>query len=153
MRKIILIVIILAILLTGCSIVKESAIETIKELKSSPSSSETVSPTPTVDLSVTFEEIYKAYEENELRADDTYRHNRYQITAEINGMNTGGLKNITGGATLTMLKIIGNKRLFFIAEFEGEQEEVLKTINVGDTITFEGECLGAGDWIDCELVE
>lgn len=101
---------------------------------------------------VEFEEIYKAYKENELRADDTYKNNRYRITAKVNGMATGGLLNLTGGATLTMEKRIGKKIVVFYAEFEKEQEDNLKLINVGDTITFEGMCLGAGSWTDCELI-
>lgn len=105
-----------------------------------------------VDLSVTYDEIYKAYKENELVADDLYQYNRYRITAEINGMSSDGLFNMTGGATLTMEKRVGNTRVFFYAEFEKEQEEALKTIKVGDTITFEGECLSAGMWSDCELI-
>ena len=67
-------------------------------------------------------------------------------------MATGGLKNLTGGATLTMEKKVGKTIVFFYAEFEKEQEDALKTINVGDTITFEGTCLSAGSWSDCELV-
>ena len=101
---------------------------------------------------VEFDEIYRAYKENELRADDTYKNNRYRITAEINGMATGGLFNATGGATLTMKKQVGNTIVFFYAEFEKEQEDNLKQINVGDTITFEGECLSAGSWIECEII-
>lgn len=101
---------------------------------------------------VGFDEIYRTYKENELRADDTYQHNRYRITAKINGMETGGLFNMTGGATLTMEKKVGNTIVFFYAEFEKEQEENLKTVNVGDTITFEGECLSAGSWIECEII-
>lgn len=104
-------------------------------------------------LAVTFDEIYKAYKENELRADDKYQYNRYRITAKINGMSTGGLFNLTGGATLTMEKRVGNTIVFFYAEFEKDQEEALKKVNVGDTITFEGECLNAGSWSDCEIVE
>lgn len=105
-----------------------------------------------IDTSVTYDEIYKAYKENELVADDLYQYNRYRITATINGMSTSGLFNLTGGATLTMEKRVGNTRVFFYAEFEKEQEEALKTIKVGDTITFEGECLSAGTWSDCELI-
>lgn len=105
-----------------------------------------------VDLNVTYDEIYKAYKENELVADDLYQYNRYRITAKINGMTSDGLFNLTGGATLTMEKRVGNTRVFFYAEFEKEQEEALKTIKVGDTITFEGECLSAGTWKDCELI-
>ena len=99
-----------------------------------------------------FEEIYQAYEDNELVADDLYKGRRYEVTATINGMETGGLMNMTGGATLTMEKKIGNTIVVFLAEFERDQEEALKNIKVGDEITFEGTCYSAGSWSDCELV-
>ena len=105
----------------------------------------------TVDLSVTYDDIYLAYEENELVANDLYRYNRYRITAKINGMATGGLLNLTGGATLTMEKRVGNTIVFFYAEFEKEQEEALKQVKVGDTITFDGKCVGKGGFVDCEI--
>lgn len=103
-------------------------------------------------LAVTFEEIYREYKKNEVRANDKYRGNRYRITARVNGMETDGLLNITGGATLTMEYKSGDVWVAFLAEFEKEQEEALKTINVGDLITYEGTCLGVGTWTDCELV-
>lgn len=109
-------------------------------------------PEQVADTSVTFEEIYQAYKENELRADDTYQYNRYRITAVINNIETDGLFNLTGGATLTMEKMVGNTYVFFYAEFEKEQEEALKTVNTGDTITFEGKCLDAGTWTECKLI-
>lgn len=99
-----------------------------------------------------FEEIYQAYKENELVADDLYKGRRYEVTATVNGMETGGLMNMTGGATLTMEKKIGNTIVVFLAEFERDQEETLKNIKVGDEITFEGTCYSAGSWSDCELV-
>ena len=99
-----------------------------------------------------FEEIYKAYNDNELVADDLYKGRRYEITATINGMETGGFMNMTGGATLTMEKKIGNTIVVFLAEFERDQEEDLKNIKVGDEITFEGTCYSAGSWSDCELI-
>lgn len=100
----------------------------------------------------TFEEIYKAYKENELVADDLYKGNLYKVTAEINGMTNDGLANMSGGATLTLEKKVGKTTVFFYAEFEKEQEENLKTVKVGDTITFIGECGSAGYWANCELV-
>lgn len=100
----------------------------------------------------TFDEIYRAYKDNELVADDMYKHNRYRITAKINGMTNDGLFNLTGGATLTLETKVDNTIVFFYAEFEKEQEENLKTVKVGDTITFEGKCLDAGNWSECELV-
>ena len=42
--------------------------------------------------------------------------------------------------------------VFFYAEFEKDQEDALKNVNVGDTITFNGTCLSAGSWTDCELI-
>lgn len=99
-----------------------------------------------------FEEIYQDYKDNELVADDLYKGRRYEVTATINGMETGGLMNMTGGATLTMEKKVGNTIVVFLAEFERDQEEALKNIKVGDEITFEGTCYSAGSWSDCELV-
>mgnify|MGYP000622887392 FL=1 len=100
----------------------------------------------------TFDEIYRAYEDNELVADDMYKHNRYQITAKIDGMTNDGLFNLTGGATLTLETKVDNTIVVFYAEFEKDQEDNLKTVKVGDTITFIGECLSAGSWSDCEMI-
>jgi len=148
-----------------CSRCDYSEIENVGKLSNESESTEAQSqapieeptPQPTQEPestnSVFYDEIYRAYKENELRADDTYKNNRYQITAKINGMETGGLFNLTGGATLTMEVKVDNTIVFFYAEFEEEQEEALKIINVGDTITFEGECLSAGTWVECELLQ
>ena len=116
--------------------------------ESEPQTSEETSAVGTA----TFDEIYQAYNENELVADDLYQYNRYRVTAKINGMTNDGLFNLTGGATLTLETIVDNTIVFFYAEFEKEQEENLKTVKVGDTITFEGKCLDAGNWSECELV-
>ena len=106
----------------------------------------------TVDTSVSFDEVYHEYEDNELRAREKYYENRYRITAKINGMNTTGLLNATGGATLTMETKVDDTIVFFYAEFEKNQEDALKNVNVGDTITFDGTCMSAGSWSDCKLV-
>ncbi len=103
-----------------------------------------------IDTTVTFAEIYREFKQNELNAKDLYNGNRYMITAKVNGMATGGLLNLTGGATLTMELQVDNTVVFFTAEFEKEQEENLKQISVGDTITFIGTCYG-GSFTDCEL--
>lgn len=108
---------------------------------------------PKIEHVVTFDEIYREYESNELRADDEYKNNRYEITATINGIATGGLLNWSGGATLTMETRVDNTIVFFYAEFEKDQEEALKSVDVGDEITFEGECLSAGMWVECKLID
>lgn len=139
-----------------CSRCGYEEIEVLEKLKSTVKPTEpekkSTEPSETLDLSVTYDDIYLAYKENELVANDLYRYNRYRITAKINGMATGGLLNLTGGATLTMETRVGNTIVFFYAEFEKEQEEALKQVKVGDTITFEGECLGRSGFDDCALV-
>ena len=113
-----------------------------------------VPPTQPTEIAevASYDEIYKAYKANELVADDLYKYNRYQITAEVVGIESDGLFNVTGGATLTMQIQVDKTVVFFLAEFEKEQEEDLKKIIVGDTIVFEGTCLSAGSWIDCIIV-
>lgn len=102
---------------------------------------------------VEYEEIYRAYKENELRAKDVYKNNRYRITADVYGIEADSVLNLTGGAILTMLIEIDDDNVFFLAEFDRDQEEALKQINVGDTITFEGKCSTEKYWINCELIK
>lgn len=102
------------------------------------------------DTSVTFADIYREFKRNELNAKDLYNGNRYRITAEINGMSSSGLLNLTGGATLIMDEQVDGTIVFFTAEFDKEQEDALKELSVGDTITFTGTCYG-GNFTDCEI--
>lgn len=111
------------------------------------------SPSSSVDLSVEYADIYRAYKKNELAADDIYKGNRYRITGVIAGIESDGIFNATGGATLTMKVKVDNTIVYFLAEFEKEQEDALKKVAVGDTITFDGKCLDHGNWVDCEIVE
>ena len=137
----------LVAMLVGCIFLVKTGLGFIYDTDDTPK--ETIA----TDLNVTFEEIYKAYKSNELSADDLYKGNRYRITAKINGISTGGLANATGGATLTMELRVGNTVVFFYAEFEKDQEDALKQVAVGDTITFDGTCSSAGNWKDCEIVK
>lgn len=125
-----------------CSLCGIEKVETLPKLTS-----------PSYVEGVDYEEIYRAYQENELRANDVYQYNRYRITAKVTGIESDGLLNLMGGATLTMLIRVDNTYVYFLAEFEKDQEEALKTINVGDTITFEGECVSDELWVECELIK
>lgn len=140
--------IIIVIAIFSCVAILMSPSMESSPAESEPQTSEETSAVGTA----TFDEIYYAYKENELVADDLYQYNRYRVTAKINGMTNDGLFNLTGGATLTLETKVDNTIVFFYAEFEKEQEENLKTVKVGDTITFEGKCLDAGNWSECELV-
>ena len=149
MRVFLMIIALLCGAVIGLAIVLPDAPKDEKPIEEKPKE-ETVTE---VDTSVSFDEIYREYKANELRADEQFQNNRYRITAKVNGMSTGGLLNLTGGATFTMEIKVDNTIVFFYAEFEKEQEEALKEINVGDTITFEGKCLSVGSWTDCEIIK
>ena len=101
---------------------------------------------------VDFGEIYRDFKANELRAIDVYRGNRYRITAKVVDISVNELLNLFGGATLTLETRVDNTIVFIIADFGKDQEDALKTINVGDTITYEGECNTYGYWKNCEMI-
>lgn len=104
---------------------------------------------------ISYEEIYHAYQQNELNADSVYKGNRYQVAARIQKIDSNGvwtLGGLLGGAMLTMEVEVDGETKTFKAEFNKDQEESLKTVNVGDSVTFEGECSGSGLWTECKLV-
>lgn len=106
-----------------------------------------------VNRDVSYEEIYKAFKNNTIVAEDTYNDKYFAVTAKINGMKTGGVfeleKNVT---TLTMETQVDNTIVFFLAKFDEEQRESLKSVSVGDTISFIGKC-NDGTFSECELDE
>jgi hypothetical protein len=108
---------------------------------------------PLADLTVTFDEIYNTYKRNELLADDLYGGNRYRITAIVKDIESDGIFNLTGGATLNLRVEVGDALAVLLAEFEEDQEDALKKIAIGDTVVFEGTCVSAGAWTDCMIVE
>lgn len=99
---------------------------------------------------ISFADIYRAYQKNELRAKKLYGGKRHKITAKINGIKAGRWLGLFGGANLTMETKVDNTIVFFIAEFNKDQENALMRVSVGDTITFVGTCYG-GSFSDCEL--
>lgn len=104
-----------------------------------------------INRDVTFSEIYCAFKENKINAEDAYNDKYFVITAKINGMKTGGFlgleKNVT---TLTMEIQVENTIVFFLAKFDAKQREALKSVAVGDEISFIGKC-DNGNFYDCIL--
>jgi hypothetical protein len=106
---------------------------------------------------VDYDEMYQAYKDNEIVANEQYKGNRYCFSAEINGINEGGgligLFDSDLGAKLTLVRKVGNTIVYIGAEFDKDQLESLKQVKVGDTITIEGECSSAQYWVECKVVE
>ena len=100
-----------------------------------------------------FAECYYSYKENELRADDTYKGNRYSLTVQVRDIQStdDSLLYWDDEVIIEFEVIVDNTHVVGEALFEKEQKDSLKNINVGDTITFIGECQSVGAWINCEL--
>lgn len=102
---------------------------------------------------MSYADIYQAYEENALTAEDIYKGNRYELSGEIVEFETGGVLLDFGKITIYLKIPTGNKNIYFYAEFPRGQREKLKNVRVGDTIRFIGRCRNKIMWVDCELVE
>ena len=105
--------------------------------------------TTTMEPPVTFEEIYLAYKNNELRADEEYGGNRYIITAEVENISEGWW----GYYSVTLSIRAAGRECYLFCTFEKDQREALIEFNEGDQLTFEGTCESWGNWDDCVVVK
>lgn len=101
-----------------------------------------------------FAECYYAYKENKLRADDTYKGNRYRITCTFSSVGDGGLNGLLGSLSVTAYAYANGTQCVLWCTFdEDTQREALSKLNKGDQFTFEGICDSWGNWSDCKIVE
>ena len=115
-----------------------------KPKKSSPSASEQAV------TDIDFNAVYKEYKSNEVRAEETYGNKRYRVTGTVNGLTDSGLANLFGGATVTLVRQVGNTTVYFFASFSKDQKDAIMKINTGDEITFVGE-YSKMSFYSCEL--
>ena len=122
---------------------------TTKAPKTTKATTTKLPETTTTEPPVTFEEIYLAYKNNELRADEEYEGNRYQITAEVESVSEGWWGNYS--VTLTIRA--AGRRCYLFCTFDSDQRDALIVLNEGDQITFEGTCESWGVWDDCIVIK
>lgn len=115
-----------------------------KSKKSSSSTSEQAVTT------IDFNAVYKEYKSNEVRAEETYGDKRYRVTGTVNALTDGGLANLFGGTTVTLVRQVGNTTVYFFASFSKDQKDAIMKINTGDEITFVGE-YSKMSFYSCEL--
>lgn len=99
---------------------------------------------------IDFNAVYKEYKSNEVRAEETYGNKRYRVTGTVNGLTDSGLANLFGGATVTLVRQVGNTTVYFFASFSKDQKDAIMKINTGDEITFVGE-YSKMSFYSCEL--
>ena len=123
-----------------------------KKDESSSGSKEDSATLKDVDTSVKYDEIYRAYEKNELTADEKYKNKRYLVTAAVYSINSNDLFGAQTGATLILTTTVGSDWVMISAQFKKSQLDELKKLSKDDTITFVGTCYSAMFWHDCELI-
>lgn len=106
---------------------------------------------PKIITDVSFDQIYQDYDQNELAAKDKYSGNWYQITAEINNIYQGNLIELFS-PKMTLVRKVGNTYVYFHAVFDKDDEEAIKQLKTGETITFTGKCSSDAYWEQCRLV-
>lgn len=106
--------------------------------------------TTTTEPPVTFEEIYIAYQENELRATETYKGE----TICISGTVTEVSSSFMGTTTVTLdIYAQGQKHWVLCSFVTKENKDDLMELNVGDYVTIEGMCLNWWQWSLCKVVD
>ncbi len=131
-----------------------------EESKKTEEKTETEKTTEAVDTSVTYEEIYKEFNKNEIVAQKKYVGHRYCFSAKIIDIQYGnifedvfeGMFGVQKETDLTLEKQIDNTIVIFTAHFGAEQTKNFTQVSTGDTITIVGTCEDKGYFSDCALV-
>lgn len=99
-----------------------------------------------------YKDVYTAYQENTVNAEDLYKGKWFKITAEINQINND-MAPLSDDIVITCQKKIDSTLVFFYARFPQTYREDIKKLKAGDKITFIGKCKNADNWTDCDLVQ
>ena len=101
---------------------------------------------PTQDETNTqFHEIYMAYKENELSADDSYKGSRYILYGTFQSATEDGILNKLNGTITVNIEIkFDDVWYILICTFDKSHRDDIATLKKGDLVCFEGECYSAG---------
>ena len=100
-----------------------------------------------------FAEMVNDYRSNEIRAKETYKDNRYRITAEVVSIDRAGLREGYSGYNVSMTIDLGGEDFSICANFQGDMKAEVMKLNIGDTLTFTGKCVAPELWYNCTIVE
>lgn len=98
------------------------------------------------EIKITADELAKAYNENELRADEKYKNKLAEITGEV--------ENISKMFDSTSISLKGSEWESILCFFPKSQEKEIAKLNKGDKITVIGYIDGYGLTVDiskCKL--
>lgn len=106
--------------------------------------------TTTTEPPVTFEEVYIAYQENELRASEMYEGERIRFSGTVDTIYDSFL-----GTTSVWIDVYaqGQKHGVLCSFSTKAQKDSLMKLNAGDYVTIEGTCVDWMSWGLCEIVD
>ena len=100
-----------------------------------------------------FAEMVNEYRANEVRAKDTYKDNRYEISAEVVGIEKAGLREGYSGYNVDMTIDLDGESFSLCANFQSDLKDEVMKLNIGDTLTFTGKCVAPELWYNCTIVK
>lgn len=100
-----------------------------------------------------FIEMVNEYRTNEIRAKDTYKDNRYEISAEVVSIEQAGLREGYSGYNVDMTIDLNGESFSLCANFQSDLKDEVIKLNKGDTLTFTGKCVAPELWYNCTIIK
>lgn len=100
-----------------------------------------------------FAEMLSEYRTNEIRAKETYKDNRYEISAEVTDIEQAGLREGYSGYNVDMVVHLADEDFSICANFQSDLKDEVMELNIGDTLTFTGKCVAPELWYNCTIVK
>ena len=96
-----------------------------------------------------FKEIYSAYKENSMRAEEMYEGNEYTITC-----TPYSIKRSNGKVSISASVFYNSTECYILCIFdEKNQKDLLENVDAGDRITFKGTCSNWANWKNCRIIK
>lgn len=100
-----------------------------------------------------FIKIKKAYDNNEISANNTYKGNTYNLYGKVVGIKESGLFNSlldNIGITIEVKK--DGEYFYAFCSFPKSERDKLSILNEGDYLLFTGKCYSWGNYEDCKVL-
>lgn len=95
----------------------------------------------------------KDYAAGVAAANKKYQGQTVTITGEVTSKPTVALMAVSDEASVLIKKTVNGTNLSIVAKFNQEDMAMLKTVKVGDVLTFTGECNNEYSFANCKVVE
>ncbi len=100
-----------------------------------------------------FIKIKKAYDNNEISANNVYKGNTYTLYGKVVGVSENGLFNkLLGNIGITIEINKDGEYFYAFCSFSNTERDKLSNINNGDYLLFKGVCYSWGNYDECKVL-